>query len=239
MRKTGQLRKKIFVDLDETRDSLLLRQVNTAVLQRDFKGIEKVINKMVKEKMEVFRIMNQGLVPGILAASDKFRKGEFAIPELLMASHAVKIGLNIIRPLMREKKDQYAGRVAIGTVKFDIHDIGKNLVAFVLEGNGFEVFDLGMDVSPEKFLRAVEKYNPQVLAMSALLTVTMNWMKPTIQLLRSQKHQDLKILVGGAPVTQMFAQSIGADGYCHEAVSTPTVVRKLLGIPPLPTDHEV
>jgi 5-methyltetrahydrofolate--homocysteine methyltransferase len=139
--------------------------------------------------------------------------------------------LNILRPLIQERNKDVLGRVVIGTVKFDLHDIGKNLVIILLEGNGFEVIDLGVDVSPEKFVNAVEKNEAQILAMSSLLTSTMSWMKFTIELLQaSGMHRRVKTIVGGAPVTQIFAKNIRADAYCREATSAPSVIKKLLGI---------
>jgi len=216
---------------DESKNGLLLSQLADAVVQRDGKQVEHLTTKMAKQGMDVFQIINQGLTPGILKASQKFRNGEFFIPEILLASWAVRVGLQALRPLLREKRSQIVGRIVIGTVKFDLHDIGKNLVVTVLEGNGFEVQDLGVDVSPEKFIRAVEKQDAQVLAMSSLLTSTMPWMKTTIQLLHSSGLRKVKTLVGGAPVTQVYAERIGADAYCREAASAAEVARKLLGIP--------
>jgi 5-methyltetrahydrofolate--homocysteine methyltransferase len=148
-----------------------------------------------------------------------------------MSSRALTIGLNILRPLIQENKKDVVGKIVIGTVKFDLHDIGKNLVTILLEGNGFEIVDLGVDVAPEKFIKAVEKNGAQILAMSSLLTSTMSWMKFTIELLHaSGMHGRVKTMVGGAPVTPIFAKNIGADGYCREATSAPSMARKLLGI---------
>jgi len=223
---------------DESMNGQILRQVAEAVVQRDCKAVESFTAKMAERRMDVFQIINEGLIPGMLAASQKFRKSEFFIPELLMASRAVKLGLHVLRPLMREKNKQVVGRVVIGSVKFDLHDIGKNLVIIVLEGNGFDVIDLGVDVSPEKFVRAVEKHDAQILAMSSLLTSTMPWMKTTIQLLRSSSMTGVKILIGGAPVTQVYAQNIGADGYCREATSAPAIAKDLLGIKGLQSGNE-
>lgn len=221
---------EVTIQSDESMNGQILRQAAEAVVQRDCKAVERLTAKMAERGMDVFQIINQGLIPGMLAASQKFRNGEFFIPEVLMASRAVKMGLQVLRPLMREKSQQVVGRVIIGSVKFDLHDIGKNLVIIVLEGNGFEVTDLGVDVPPEKFVRAVEKQKAQILAMSSLLTSTMPWMKATIKLLRSSGLNQVKTLVGGAPVTPVYAKNIGADGYCREATSAPAMVRNLLGI---------
>jgi 5-methyltetrahydrofolate--homocysteine methyltransferase len=208
-----------------------LYQLKQLVVQKDCNGVKTLTERMVKEGMDLFSILNRGLIPGMLEASDRFRKGEFFIPELLLSSRALKFGLNILRPLIQEIRKDVLGKVVIGTVKFDLHDIGKNLVIILLEGNGFEIIDMGVDVSPEKLVKAVEKNGAQILAMSSLLTSTMSWMKFTIELLRaSGMHRRVKTMVGGASVTPIFAKNIGADAYCREATSAPSVAKKLLGI---------
>jgi len=205
--------------------------LSQAVVMRDCKAVKELTDSMVAEGVDLFKVLNQGLIPGMLEASERFRRGEFFIPELLMSSRALKIGIGILRPLIQESKEDVLGRVVIGTVKFDLHDIGKNLVIILLEGNGFEIIDLGVDVPPEKFIKAVEKNGAQILAMSSLLTSTMSWMKFTIELLRASGLQRrVKTMVGGAPVTPIFAKNIGADAYCREATSAPSVAKKLLGI---------
>jgi len=208
-----------------------LGRLKQMVVQRDCNAVKTLTERMVKDGVNLFTILNRGLIPGMLEASERFRRGEFFIPELLMSSRALKIGLNILRPLIQEIKKDVLGKVVIGTVKFDLHDIGKNLVIILLEGNGFEVVDMGVDVSPEKFVRAVEKNGAPILAMSSLLTSTMSWMKFTIELLHaSGMHRKVKTIVGGAPVTPIFAKNIGADAYCREATSTPSIAKELLGI---------
>jgi 5-methyltetrahydrofolate--homocysteine methyltransferase len=208
-----------------------LCQLKQMVVQRDCNAVKTLTERMVKDGVDLFTILNHGLIPGMLEASERFRKGKFFIPELLMSSRALKIGLNILRPLIQEIREDVLGKVVIGTVKFDLHDIGKNLVILLLEGNGFEIIDLGIDVSPEKFVTALEKNEAQILAMSSLLTSTMSWMKFTIELLHaSGMHRRVKTMVGGAPVTPIFAKNIGADAYCREATSAPAEAKRLLGI---------
>lgn len=208
-----------------------LGQLKQMVVQRDCNAVKTLTERMVIEGVDLIKILNQGLIPGMLEASERFRKGKFFIPELLMSSRALKIGLNILRPLIQEIRKDVLGKVVIGTVKFDLHDIGKNLVIILLEGNGFEIIDLGVDIPPEKFIKAVEKNEAQILAMSSLLTSTMSWMKFTIELLHaSGMHRKVKTMVGGAPVTPIFAKNIGADAYCREATSAPSAAKKLLGI---------
>ena len=209
----------------------VLQTLSQAVVMRDCKTVKELTEKMVEERVDLFVILNQGLNPGMLWACEQFRKGTFHVPELLMSARALKIGMNILRPLIRDRERDVVGRVVVGTVKFDLHDIGKNLVNIVLEGNGFEVIDLGVDVSPEKFIRTVEKYEAHILAMSSLLTSTMGWMKSTLELLREAgMKRVVKTIIGGAPVTSIFAHNIGADAYCAEATSAAETVKKLLGI---------
>lgn len=213
-----------------------LLELQRAVVLRDGKSVRELTEALVRDGVDLFQILNQGLIPGMLEASDRFRKGDFFIPELLMSSRALQFGLSVLRPLLQERKPYRMAKVVIGTVKFDLHDIGKNLVIIILEGNGFEVIDLGVDVPPERFIRAVERHEAQVLAMSSLLTSTMSWMRFTIERLHaSGLVKQVKTLVGGAPVTPLFAKNIGADGYCREATSAPAMVRQLLNI----HDHEV
>jgi len=209
----------------------MLKSLAQAVALRECNTVKELTEVMLKEGADIFEILNKGLIPGMLEASERFRRGEFFIPELLMSSRALKIGLNILRPLIQEVRKEVLGKIVIGTVKFDLHDIGKDLVIILLEGNGFEIIDLGVDVPPEKFITAVEKNEAQILAMSSLLTSTMSWMKFTIELLHASGMQRrVKTMVGGAPVTPIFAKNIGADGYCREATSAPSLARKLLGI---------
>ncbi len=209
----------------------MLQTLSQAVVTRDCKTVKELMERMLDERVDPFVILNRGLNPGMLSACEQFRKGTFHIPELLMSSRALKIGMNILRPLIRDRERSVLGRVVIGTVKFDLHDIGKNLVNIVLEGNGFEVIDLGVDISPEKFVRAVEKYEPHILAMSSLLTSTMGWMKSTLELLgEAGMKGTVRTIIGGAPVTPIFAHNIGADGYCAEATSAAETVKKLMGI---------
>lgn len=216
---------------EEASVEMPLSRLQQAVVLRDCKAVKELTERMVKDQVDLFTILNQGLIPGMLEASERFRRGEFFIPELLMSSRALKFGLNVLRPLIQDRKKNVLGKVVIGTVKFDLHDIGKNLVIILLEGNGFEIIDLGVDVSPEKFVKAIERNEAQLLAMSSLLTSTMSWMKFTIELLyASGLKRKVKTMVGGAPVTPIFAKNIGADGYCQEATSAPSVARKLLGI---------
>lgn len=157
----------------------------------------------------------------------RFEANEYFVPELLISARAMKSALDLIRPLLTARGDKPAGRVAIGTVKGDLHDIGKNLVASLLEGGGFEVIDLGVNVAPEKFIETVQQKNANIVAMSALLTTTMPAMKTTIDALKKAGVRDkVKVLIGGAPITQKYADEIGADGYSENAVGAVALAKK-------------
>jgi len=160
----------------------------------------------------------------------KFNSGEFFVPEMLIAAQAMKAGLDELKPFLVKGSTTMRGTIVIGTVKGDLHDIGKNMVAMIMEGAGFEIIDVGMDVPPEKFIAAVKEHNAQIMGMSALLTTTMPAMKQTIELLKEEGLAGkVKTMIGGAPVTQAFADSIGADAYCEDAPAAVENARKLLG----------
>ena len=174
-------------------------------------------------------LVDEALIPAMDEAGRLFECGEFFVPELLVAARALKASQAILTPLLSGAAAASAGRVAIGTVKGDMHDIGKNLVVALLQGGGFEVIDLGADVSPEKFVNAVKERGAKIVALSALLTVTMGSMKNTIQALKDAGlREGVKVMVGGAPVTEQFAREIGADGYSENASSAVALARKLM-----------
>jgi len=157
----------------------------------------------------------------------RFECSEYFVPELLISARAMKGALELIRPLLTARGDQPVGRVAIGTVRGDLHDIGKNLVASLLEGGGFEVIDLGVNVSPEKFIATIKEKNANIVAMSALLTTTMPAMKTTIEALKQAGvREQVKVLIGGAPITQKYADEIGADGYSENAVGAVALAKR-------------
>jgi 5-methyltetrahydrofolate--homocysteine methyltransferase len=172
-------------------------------------------------------LISESMVPAMDEVGRLFEQEEYFVPELLLAGRAMKSSMELIRPLMIASGEKMAAKVVIGTVKGDLHDIGKNLVASMLEGGGFDVIDLGIDVSPEKFVTAVT--DPQIVCMSALLTVTMPAMKTTIDALKSAGlRARVKVLIGGAPVSMQYAKEIGADGYSENANSAVGLVRTLL-----------
>lgn len=216
---------------EEAETVLIFRKLSHAVVMRDCKTVKELTERVATYGVDPIETLNQGLIPGMQIACERFRKGEYYIAELLMSSRALRLGLSILRPLIRESCKEVLGKVVIGTVKFDLHDIGKNLVIILLEGNGFEIIDLGVDVSPEKFIKSVEKNEARILAMSSLLTSTVHWVKTTIDTLHARGiDKYVKTLVGGAPVSPMFAKNIGADGYCRDATSAPQMAKKLLEV---------
>ena len=199
---------------EEAETVLICRKLSHAVVMRDCKTVKELTERVATYGVDPIETLNQGLILECRAC-ERFRKGEYYIAELLMSSRALRLGLSILRPLIRESCKEVLGKVVIGTVKFDLHDIGKNLVIILLEGNGFEIIDLGVDVSPEKFIKSVEKNEARILAMSSLLTSTVHWVKTTIDTLHARGiDKYVKTLVGGQ-LFPMFAKNIGADGYCR------------------------
>jgi len=190
---------------------------------------------------EPIRVVSEGLGPAMTTVGRLFEEGDCFVPELLMAARANKAVFQILRPLLSQTGVEPLGRVVLGTVKGDMHDIGKNLVAALLEGGGFEVIDLGVDVPAGRFVAAVEEKRPQILGLSALLTTTLPGMKATLEALSSAGLRErVKVMVGGAPVTDSHAQAIGADGYADNAASAVELARRLIAREPPPAaEHEV
>ena len=182
---------------------------------------------LLEEGREAEAIMKQALIPAMDEVGDLFQKGEYFLPEMLVAARAMKQGLEVLRPRLVEASVEPVGKVVMGTVKGDLHDIGKNMVIMALEGAGFEVIDLGMDVPPAKFVEAAGEHRPQVLGMSCLLTTTMGAMKDTVDAIRAA-GLDVKIMIGGAPVRQEFADEIGADFYGPDSTSGRDFAREVV-----------
>jgi 5-methyltetrahydrofolate--homocysteine methyltransferase len=205
-----------------------LSKLYDAILTGDAKTAVAVTKEALAENADPMDMVTKYMVPAMDEVGRRFECEEYFVPELLLAARAMKGALELIRPLLAAQGAEPAGRVIIGTVKGDLHDIGKNLVASMLEGGGFEVVDLGADVSPEKFVDAVKERNANIVCLSALLTVTMPAMKTTIEALNSAGVRDrIKVLVGGAPVTQQYASEIGADGYGENANAAVQLARRL------------
>ena len=208
-----------------------------AVLEKVFEGIldgnanqvVEGVQKALDEGVGAAEILNEGMIAAMAEVGRLFEEGEYFVPEMLIAARAMQKGLEILKPHLSEADVQSSGKVAIGTVKGDLHDIGKNLVAMMLEGAAFEVIDLGTDVSPERFIQAVKENGAQIIAMSALLTTTMPNMKNTIEALKEAGIRDqVKVMIGGAPVTQNYADQIGADGFAEDASRAVAKAKSLL-----------
>jgi 5-methyltetrahydrofolate--homocysteine methyltransferase len=187
------------------------------------------VNAALEAGLGAEEILNQGMISAMTEVGRLFEEGEYFVPEMLIAARAMQAGLTILRPALAAADVQPKGRVAIGTVKGDLHDIGKNLVAMMLEGAGYDVLDLGVDVAPEKYLEVVQNESVDVIALSALLTTTMPSMKETVKVLIDVGVRDqIKVIVGGAPVTDEYAQQIGADGYSPDASQAVKLANSLL-----------
>ncbi|MGB9604782.1 MAG: corrinoid protein [Bryobacteraceae bacterium] len=207
-----------------------LSRLYDAVVNGDARTAVAVTKEALAENADPMELVTKYMIPAMNEVGRRFECEEYFVPELLLSARAMKSAMELIRPLLAARGAQPVGRVVIGTVKGDLHDIGKNLVASMLEGGGFEVIDLGADVPPEKFVQAVQERNAQLVAMSALLTVTMPAMKTTIEALKAAGLRDrVKIMVGGAPLTQNYADEIGADGYGENASVAVSLARRLIG----------
>jgi 5-methyltetrahydrofolate--homocysteine methyltransferase len=204
-------------------------ELYAAVVEGNWKAAAAATRNALAGGMAPVALVNQSLVPAMDEVGRRFDCEEYFVPEMLLSARAMKASMEILRPLLAAAGAEPQGRVVIGTVKGDLHDIGKNLVAAMLEGGGFEVIDLGADVAPERFLEAVAARHANLVALSALLTVTMTSMKTTIDAFcAAGLRNKVKIMVGGAPVTQQYANAIGADGYGESAGAAVALARKLV-----------
>jgi corrinoid protein of di/trimethylamine methyltransferase len=208
-----------------------LTKLHDAILNGDAKMALAVTQEALAEKIDPVELVTKYMVPAMDEVGRRFECEEYFVPELLLAARAMKGSLNLMRPQLAAQGAKPVATVVIGTVKGDLHDIGKNLVSAMLEGGGFEIIDLGSDVAPEKFVDAVRTSNANIVALSALLTVTMPSMKTIIEALKQAGLRDrVKVMVGGAPVTSQYAQEIGADGYGESASTAVHMARKMVGV---------
>lgn len=206
-----------------------LQQIYQHVVDGEADEVQSGVKAALAEGIPADEILAKALIAAMDEVGRQFEEGELFVPEMLIAARAMQAGLNLLKPLLIKAEVKAAGRVAIGTVKGDLHDIGKNLVAMMLEGAGFDVKDLGVDVAPEAFVRAAQE-GYQLVGMSALLTTTMSNMEVTVQALKAAGLRDkVKVFIGGAPVTQDYATKIGADGFAPDASSATRVARQLIG----------
>ncbi|MEI8042054.1 MAG: corrinoid protein [Verrucomicrobiota bacterium] len=204
------------------------KQLFNAILEGNAKMASQVTRQALDAGADPLRLVQESMMPAMAEVGRRFETNEYFVPELLISARAMKAALEPIRPLLAARGDEPVGRVALGTVKGDLHDIGKNLVGAMLEGGGYEVIDLGVNVSPEQFVAAVKEKKANIVAMSALLTTTMPSMKTTIDALKQAGVRDqVKVLVGGAPITQKYAEEVGADGYSESAAGAVAAAKKV------------
>jgi len=200
-----------------------------SIIKGDNVKSKDIAQKLIDERISAVEILNDGLMPGMDVVGKKFKANEFYIPEVLIAARAMHAAMDVIKPLLSESDTNTKGKVIIGTVQGDLHDIGKNLVGMMLEGGGYTVIDLGVDISPEKFAEEIKKNGVKLIGLSALLTTTMAGMKTVIDTLKADKETaDVKVMVGGAPLTQEYTDSIGADGYAPDASGVVDLANGLL-----------
>jgi methylmalonyl-CoA mutase cobalamin-binding domain/chain len=217
------------LDLDSLNDDELVQQVHDDLYDGLKDEIVVAVHIFLKRKWTPYDILTKALVEGMRIVGADFRDGILFVPEVLLAANAMKAGMFILRPLLAETGAPKVGKMIIGTVKGDIHDIGKNLVAMMMEGAGFEVINIGINNPVENYLKAIEEHKPDIIGMSALLTTTMPYMKVVIDVLVEKGiRNDYIVLVGGAPLNEQFAQSIGADAYCRDAAVAVETAKALL-----------
>ncbi|MBA7713463.1 Methionine synthase [subsurface metagenome] len=208
-----------------------LKEIADNLIKGKAPEVKELVQRAIDEGEDVEKVLNEGLVAGMSVVGAKFKANEFYVPEVLIAARAMKSGMGILRPILAEKNIKGIGTVVLGTVRGDLHDIGKNLVAMMLEGAGFEIIDLGVDVSPEKFIETAKEKKADLVGLSALLTTTMPSMKDVVKAVADSGLKDkVKVMIGGAPLTQSYADEIGADGYAPDAASAVDEVKQLLGV---------
>jgi 5-methyltetrahydrofolate--homocysteine methyltransferase len=207
----------------------LLEQISNAVIEGRVKEIPDITSKALASGLSAKDILDEGLMPGMDVIGAEFKRGDKFLPEVLLSAHTMQASLDILKPLLEKAGQKMVGKVVIGTVEGDLHDIGKSLVGMMIEGAGFEVIDLGRDVSPQKFVEAVKIEKPDIVAMSALLTTTMRSIDHTIKALQEAGLRErVKIIIGGAPVTADFAKQIAADAYAANAALAADLAKKIM-----------
>ncbi|MFO7750697.1 MAG: corrinoid protein [Desulfobacteraceae bacterium] len=205
-----------------------LSEISDALTTGDMEKVSSLVQKAVDKGIGADAILNEGLIKGMDIVGERMQSGEMFIPEVLMSARCMGDAVELLKPLLSDEEGKTSSRMVIGTVKGDLHDIGKNLVTMMVESTGFEVVDLGVDVPPETFVEAIRQHDPQIVALSALLTTTMPMMQKTIDVLVDSGLRDkIKIIVGGAPVTREFADTIGADGYASDAGGASKLAKSL------------
>lgn len=209
----------------------ILNEISENVVKGDAHAVAELVQGALDGGVDLQRIMNEGMVKGMTVIGERFKNNEIYLPEMMVAARAMNAGLDIVEPLMAKSNTSYMGRVIIGTVRDDLHDVGKNMVRIMFKGAGFQVFDLGIDVSPDEFVRAAKDNDADLIAMSTLLTLTIPNMKETIKAIEGAGlKNETKIMVGGAPVTQNIADQVGADGYAPDCARAVERAKELLGL---------
>ena len=207
-----------------------LKQIADSLIKGNAPEVKELVQKAINEGVDVEKVLNEGLVAGMNVVGVKFKANEFYVPEVLIAARAMRNGMEILRPILAEKNIKGIGTIVVGTVKGDLHDIGKNLVGMMLEGAGFEVIDIGVDISAEKFVETAREKGASLIGLSALLTTTMVSMGEVVNAAKESGIDGLKVMIGGAPLTQSYADEIGADGYAADAASAADKAKELLGV---------
>lgn len=208
----------------------IIKEIYDAVVNGNASTVKTRVQAALDAGTDLEALLNEGMIAPMKEVGELFESGEYFVPEMLISARAMQAGMTLLRPVLLSKDIKPLGKVVIGTVKGDLHDIGKNLVSMMLEGAGFEMVDLGTDVSPEKFLEAIQQHQPDIVGMSALLTTTMSNMEKTLHYLKENQVRDqVKVIIGGAPVTQAYSETIGADGYAPDANQAATLARQLVG----------
>ena len=207
----------------------VLKEISEGIMEGDAATVKDKVQEALDAGVQAPKILNEGMIAAMTEVGRLFEEGEYFVPEMLISARAMQTGLAILKPFLIELDIQSSGKVVIGTVKGDLHDIGKNLVAMMLEGAGFEVIDLGTDVQPEKFVETARESGADLVAMSALLTTTMPSMTATIQALQAAGLRDqVKVMIGGAPITSDYAAQIGADGFAPDASRAVSIAKSLV-----------
>ena len=209
----------------------LVQEIYSAVLNGNASETKEKVQMALENGSPAEELLNKGLIAAMKEVGQLFEDGEYFVPEMLISARAMKSGMTILRPILVSQDIKPLGKVVIGTVKGDLHDIGKNLVSMMLEGSGFEIIDLGTDVTPEKFLEAINTHKPDIVGMSALLTTTMTNIEKTLRFLEENgARKNLKVIIGGAPISQKYADEIGADGYAPDASQAAIVAKRLMEV---------
>ena len=207
-----------------------LQGVKQRLVEGDARGVTELARQALQEGHSAQSILGEALIPGMGRVGELFEQGEYFVPELLLAARAMYAALDLLRPHLTAAGVEAVGKVVLGTVQGDLHDIGKKLVMIMLEGNGFQVIDLGADVSPQRFVEAARESGAKLVGLSALLSTTLPAMEKTIRAVRESGLSGVKVMIGGAPVTQALADKIGADGFGRDAAVAVSLARQLLGL---------